>query len=241
MLKNISKTSNALRYELQQEGAYLWPMRLFIGLGWGRAALEKAIDSSWVSGETLTSFFFKQLESGEVIFPFYKVLIEQVFLPMNISLAWLIMFIQFFLASSLLFGIKLRWGLALGIFLNLNFILIGKVNPSVFYIIIQLPLLLSQTAPVMSVASHLQNYSNKLPAVGSFENKNCTKATKRNFSLTLAGLALFMALLLPYIKDYGPASVTDPAMVLLILTVLTGIFSAISFVQTCPQEKVGRV
>ena len=49
--------STWLMQALQREGVYLLPLRLFIGIGWLRAGLEKLADSSWHTGLALSEFF----------------------------------------------------------------------------------------------------------------------------------------------------------------------------------------
>ncbi len=45
-----------LKRELCKEGAYLLPLRLFIGLGWLRAFAEKVADPDWLGGVALAAF-----------------------------------------------------------------------------------------------------------------------------------------------------------------------------------------
>ena len=50
--------------DLHQEGAYLLPLRIFIGIGWLRAATEKLIEPDWYDGTALKAFFEAQREDG---------------------------------------------------------------------------------------------------------------------------------------------------------------------------------
>ncbi len=42
-----------IKRELSKEGAYLLPLRLFIGMGWIRASAEKIVDPDWYGGMAL--------------------------------------------------------------------------------------------------------------------------------------------------------------------------------------------
>ncbi|MEC7182827.1 MAG: hypothetical protein VXW15_08950 [Bdellovibrionota bacterium] len=46
-------------------GFLLVPLRLFMGIGWMRAGVEKFLDPKWSSGETLIKF----LNTNETFYP----------------------------------------------------------------------------------------------------------------------------------------------------------------------------
>jgi hypothetical protein len=52
-----------IKRELSKEGAYLLPLRLFIGMGWLRAFAEKVVDPDWLGGTVLAAFLLA-LRSG---------------------------------------------------------------------------------------------------------------------------------------------------------------------------------
>ncbi len=67
----LRDTVAAVRAELAHDRAYLLPLRIFIGLGWLRAAVAKAIDPAWYDGAALTVFLDAQLGWSQEAFPFY--------------------------------------------------------------------------------------------------------------------------------------------------------------------------
>ncbi|MCE7733740.1 MAG: hypothetical protein GPJ54_02605, partial [Candidatus Heimdallarchaeota archaeon] len=71
--------------ELHEEGAYMIPLRIFIGIGWLRAAIEKLLDSNWLSGESLTNFINAQISGEQVYFPIYESILKDIILP-NVQL-----------------------------------------------------------------------------------------------------------------------------------------------------------
>src|SRR5690349_20741960 len=89
---------------LRDPGAYLLPLRLFIGIGWLRAFAEKAVDPDWSSGLTLSRFLTAHLEAGSIPFPLYASLVRDVFLPGAAPLAWIVV------AGQLLAGLALLAG-----------------------------------------------------------------------------------------------------------------------------------
>ena len=64
-----------IKQELSKEGAYLLPLRLFIGMGWLRAFAEKVADPGWQDGTILAAFLQERLAGDHVVFPFYRALI----------------------------------------------------------------------------------------------------------------------------------------------------------------------
>ena len=126
-----------LETELQKTNAFLLPLRLFIGLGWLRAGVEKAIDPLWRTGGKLSDFFQMQLAVDAVYFPFYETLITQLFEPNAFVLSWIVLIGELLAGLAILTGTLTNLGLLGGLLMNLNFVLAGVVNPSAFYIVIQ--------------------------------------------------------------------------------------------------------
>ena len=131
--------------DLNKIGFLLVPLRLFMGIGWIRAGFEKFLNPSWSSGEALTKF----LTANETFSPFYKFFIDSLFIPQADVFANLISFGQVLTGISIFTGTFTNIGLIVAIFMNLNFVLMGKTLPSAFYIIIQIELLLMDTGAMM--------------------------------------------------------------------------------------------
>ncbi len=220
-----------LEAELLKENAFLLPLRLFIGLGWLRASVEKIIEPAWRSGDALVAFFQGQMAADFVYFPFYETLITQVFEPNALALSWIIIIGELLAGIAIAAGIFTNLALLSGMFMNLNFILAGVVNPSAFYIVIQAALLSGNAGATMSVDSMMP------PEDGSISAESTT-ASWRKWSLLLSGglCAISAVFVMQYIRDFGPHSVDDPAMLLFILLSLGAMLLGIHFVRASVKE-----
>jgi thiosulfate dehydrogenase (quinone) large subunit len=218
--------------ELSRGNAYLLPLRLFIGLGWIRAGMEKIPEAEWRSGTELTEFFTHQLASGEVVFALYGQIIEYIFIPIATPLAWVIMIGQFLVGIAILTGTFSSAALLAGLFMNMNFIFAGRVNPSAFYTTIQTALFLANTGSILGCDRYL---SKKIPFTFLVAQLNFEKRHLWVERITFLGIAFTSAMLigyaLPHIKDFSPNSVDDPAMVLFILSALGGLSTLIAFMR----------
>ena len=108
--------------------------QLFIGLGWTRAVVEKLIDPTWWTGAHLRAFLTEH--ESETI-GWYQPMVANVIEPAAIAVAVTVIALQALTAASLLTGRRLTVGLALGMAMNVNFIAVGAVSPSVFYLLAQ--------------------------------------------------------------------------------------------------------
>lgn len=223
-----------LESELRKRSAVLLPLRLFIALGWLRAGAEKLTDPTWRSGVALQAFFETQLADGAVHFPFYATLITDLFAPNAPFLGWIVAVGEFLAGVAILMGTLTSLALLGGLFMNLNFVLAGVVNPSAFYVVIQATLLAAGAGMVLGGDALLAPYTRRLRT-----------AIPAGRWMTLAtGLACTIAatLVVPYIRDFGPHSVDDPAMLLFILAMLGAMLAGIQFVRrvaAAPPARVG--
>ena len=239
MLTAVTKKANNWLYtQLFSDSAYLLPLRLFIGIGWVRAGLEKFMDAGWPKGEALVVFLNQHVSSGQVRFPFYQGMVQHVFTPNALALSWLIMLGQILVGLAILFGAFTNLALLCGLFMNLNFILIGEVTPSAFYIVIQIVLLITNVGYILGLDALLakkapvgllvaQPYSGR--KYWRFE-RACFMGL--SFAMAVLGVAVF-----PYIRDFTPHSVDDPAMLLLVLSVIIGLSALITAVKF-PQKRI---
>ncbi len=217
-----------LEAELLLSNALLLPMRLFIGLGWLRAGVEKVMDPLWGSGDTLLGFFQAQLGAGRVYFPFYETLMTQVFAPQALALSWIVAVGELLAGIAIMAGVLTNLALLGGLFMNLNFVLAGVVNPSAFYILIQGTLLAANAGRTLGADRVLAGYlRSRVPGTpwGSGPGQAALPL--------LGGLACTGAatLVVPYIRDFGPHSIEDPAMLLFILSMLGAMLAGIQFVR----------
>ncbi len=111
---------------------------MFLGFGWLRASVEKVIDPSWWNGDALRLFLVEQRSSA---LPFMEPLIDGLFDPFAEIISLFVMLTQLVIGVAFVTTRGLRPALWMGVTLNVVFIAMGAVDPSVFYIVIQLSLL----------------------------------------------------------------------------------------------------
>lgn len=235
---DIQQSRRWLQSQLQSEAAFLLPLRLFIGIGWIRAGLEKFIEPGWPQGTALAQFFNEQLASGTVVFPFYQHLLRDVFMPHVLGLSWLIMIGQLLTGIAIMTGTFTNFALLAGLFMNLNFILAGRVTPSAFYIVIQIVLLVGNAGYVLGMDHFL---AKRIP-VGllvsqPYAARSYARLERRLFMLLALLTPLFGLASIPYIQDYGPHSVDDPAMIMLVLSIVSGFTALITYFKFPRAEK----
>ena len=147
----------------RHQASYLLPLRLFIGLGWLRAGLEKLSDPMWRSGYKLQLFFEEQVFTGQVPFLGYENLIITFFSEQVVFLSGLIMVGQLLCGIAIATGMFTRLALLAAMFMNLNFMLAGRVNPSAFYLMMQLVLLRSNAGLIFGIDIWLNRKWRLLP------------------------------------------------------------------------------
>jgi thiosulfate dehydrogenase (quinone) large subunit len=214
--------------ETNKDGAHLLPLRLFIGLGWLRAAAEKILNPAWFDGGVITAFLNTQLHGEKVVFPAYTWLIMHAFLPSAALLAWIILIGQLLVGLGLIFGMYSRPALIGALFMNLNFIAAGAPSPSVFYVVIQIMLLLSNAGRIFGLdgIAHRKAIARQLeqPVQRRIGLHQAQFRLSRNLMLLLSLICTLLALsALAYAKDFSPkGSVSDPAILMCVI----GLYSA---------------
>ena len=174
--------------------------QLFIGLGWLRASAEKLINPQWWEGDTITQFLAGNVDSTLAWYePF-----ASSFVLSNLSLVGIVVVVGELIAGlSLVSGRFLGIGLLVGLFMNINFLAAGAVNPSAFYLVIQGAL--------------------GLWLIEQRDQRASTFTYLRAVSIVLGGLGLGS---LPYISTLHPAKVIDDPAIMLILTALLAFVAA---------------
>lgn len=175
--------------------AWILIPQLFLATGWLRAGVWHGIRREWWSGNDLTDFVTAQ--SSESILG-YQVFMEVVVARAPIPIAFVVVVLQLLVGLALLANWRPMRALAIGSFLNVNFMLAGVVNPSVFYLIMASAI----------VSWHLDR--NLSAEVKSQLMKRCAPAA-----------AVAIALLSFEVASVHPENVTeDPALVLIFLMLL---------------------
>jgi hypothetical protein len=184
--------------------------RLFFALGWLRAAVEKLIDPFWWNGSEILTFLDRHRESE---LGWCTLFVDRIVVPHVDVVVIAVVVLQIGAGLSLLTGRSLGAGLALGIFLNLNFVAAGAVNPSAFYLV-------GQGALVFWLV-----------------DERPSSASRR---VLLAGVGVVIALGLasiPFVSTVRPdAVIDDPAVMLITLAVL----SVITTCETIRRHHVAR-
>ena len=140
---------NFVLSEIKTNGSFLIPMRIFLGSVWMRAGLEKVLSDKWFSGEELTIYLSQQIASGIIQVPGYMHLIETLFMPQAQLLSWIVVVGQLMTGLGILLGVLTNAALIGGLFMNINFVLAGSINPSAFYIVMQTVLFLANTGAIL--------------------------------------------------------------------------------------------
>lgn len=203
-----------LRHAALQDGIYLVPVRVFIGIGWLRAFAEKVIEPGWRNGSRLATFLEHQHQSGLVVFPPYEALLTGAFLPHALALGWIIMLGQMLAGLAIVSGSLTTVALLGGIFMNLNFLLAGAPDPSTFYIVIQAVLVVAGAGAILGVDARLAAHPRRCQP-----SPPIATSTSVALAMLALGCAVYASL---HIRDWTPGgSVRDPAAVLAVLALMT--------------------
>ncbi len=171
----------------------LFPVRLFLALGWLRAGAAKVIDGEWWRGDYLVQFLDDHVD---VMLPFLTGTVATLESPIGVLVALGVLIGEFVIAACLVTGRKLRPALWLACVLNVSFVMYGAVNPSAFYLVLQMTLLLALTA------------TRPAPPL-------------RNAIIEIGFWGALALLTLPFVTTMHPAYVIDdPAIMLATLAVL---------------------
>jgi hypothetical protein len=170
----------------------LLPVRVFIAAGWLRAGAEKLIDPAWWHGTVLRGFLAKQ--HGAAI-PFFRPVMDHLIAPAAIVVALTVMVTQLMCGVMIATGHRMQVALRWAFFMNVTFILAGRVTPSAFYLVLELVLLFAI-------------------ADGALSTSPSTPSRRTFTAAALAAVAA--ATFIPYIRTIEPAKVIeDPAMMLM--------------------------
>lgn len=142
--------------------ALLLPLRLFLAAGWLRAGIEKVIDPSWWTGDVLGQFLVEQRPH---MLPFFRTFGDALVAPLALPTAWLVVEAQIAIGLCLLLNRWPRRALWAAVALNVCFVLAGRVNPSAFYLVMQLVLLIGLSRPVNTTIAWRRAAIWSVPAV----------------------------------------------------------------------------
>lgn len=189
-------------------------VELFIGFGWMRAAVEKIIDPLWWDGTALGEFLTTH---ADLTLPWYRGFLGTVVEPYLVPISIVVVVAQLFAGVTLVAGRWVMAGLVVGMFLNLNFVAAGAVDPSIFYLISQAAVMLwiLQTPHQGDTAGSMLRW------------------------LPTASLVL-LVVNLPFVSTLDPSAVIDdPAMILVFFGLLLAVSSRVASIRPAGQGRVG--
>ena len=178
----------------------LLPLRIFLAAGWLRAAAEKLIDPQWWSGDKLRSYVTAQHQHA---LPFFQPVMDHLISPGAQAVAIVVVITQLACGLAIAIGKPLRLALQWTVLLNMVFIMSGSVNPSAFYLVMELVLLFAIADGTIGI--HPTTPSRRTVVMAGFS----------------AALALAVA---PYIRTLDPSKVIDdPAAMLVFIGLVTSV------------------
>ena len=190
------------------------PLRLFLIAGWLRAAAEKFDDEHWWSGGGVRAFL--QLERPNAL-PFMRPLMDGALSTHAAAVAAVVAVAQVAITIGLATGWWIRHALWAGIVLNVTFVACGRVNPSAFYLVMELALLLALA-----------------------ERRHRSPSTAQ-LIVAISLPAVLAVGLLPFVVDVRPAAlVADPAAMLAFLAGLLATSNAVRWGLRVPAGPVNR-
>ncbi len=197
MLESPRPVAPTFRSPDVQPSIALLPLRLFLAVGWLRAAAEKLIDPAWWHGDKLRTFLDAQQSDA---LPFFRPVMTSVLTPLAVQVAIVVAVAQVLIGLMLVVGRPLRVALWAGVGLNVIFVLCGKVNPSAFYLVMEAGLL-------YAISAGLIGRGYRLPSARSF--------------LVIGAWLTVAAAMAPFVRTIEPADVIeDPAMMLVFLSMV---------------------
>jgi uncharacterized membrane protein YphA (DoxX/SURF4 family) len=191
----------------------LLPLRIFLAAGWLRAGAEKLIDPQWWNGNVLGAFLTKQHHEA---LPFFRPVMDNLIAPGAQTVAIVVVLTQLACGLAIAIGKPLRLALRWGFLMNVVFIMAGRVNPSAFYLVMEIVLLLAIADGTIGVR----------PSAPSWR--------------TVASAGVFASLTVavsPYIRTLEPSKVIDdPAMMLTFLGFVVTVSLLVRRAAYRPQE-----
>jgi uncharacterized membrane protein YphA (DoxX/SURF4 family) len=192
----------------------LLPMRIFLAVGWLRAGVEKAIDEHWWSGDGLRTYLDDQHDQA---LPFMRPIMESAIRPAAVPVAALVVVLEIAIAGAIASGVRLGVALRLAVALNVVFVMTGRVNPSCFYLIMEVALLFALAAGLLGRAPI-----------------RVWRPTRWSIAIWLTASIAFT----PFIRTLEPKHVIeDPAIMLTFLSLIVAVGLLLARAHTTAQER----
>jgi thiosulfate dehydrogenase [quinone] large subunit len=212
--------------EVQRDTVWLVPLRVFIGVGWLRAGAEKLVNPAWFDGSALRAFL--EVQAPQAVFPVFQNLMRGAFHDVALPLGVFVMVLEVIGGAMIALGWRLRSAIAVAIGLNLLFVMAGVPNPSAFYLVIQMVLVIGGADRVLA----LRGRRSRRRSTGNW-----------TLWLHLTALSLLVALAvssLARVRDFSPGgSVHDAAAVLAVVACVGLGYTLISLLRLLQHPQVG--
>lgn len=178
--------------------AWVLLTQLFLALGWMRAAVAHGIDADWWRGVELQQFL---AEHHTQALPGYVLFLDHVVEPAAAPVSVIVLAAEVGVAMALMADYRPMVALGVGMFLNVHFVAAGAVDPSIFYLIIGLGLL-------------VWHQEHRLSPMES-------RRLARGLTFAAIGATLMLA---PLVSTVAPAHIIeDPAVVLIFVAGLAAL------------------
>ena len=211
-----ARAKRAVIKDLRHPAAFMFPLRLFIGIGWLRAFAEKVISPDWFDREAVALFLDAQLARDAVAFSPYEQLVESVLRPGSRWIGWVLMALQLVVGLGIITGTYTNLALLIGSSMNANFILAGQLSPSAFYIVIQTVLFVTGAGAILGSDGNRARRPERVPSILLVAHPDVRRTSKAD-RMALAGLAGLAGGLtwfgFAHVTDFSPSGVGDPALV----------------------------
>lgn len=165
-------------------------IQTFLALGWMRVAIANALAPGWWSGDSIYSFMDDETALG---IDGYVFAIAAVVDLLAVPIAVGVVVTEAVVGAMLILNVKPLHALGFGLALNTQFIMLGVTNPSVFYVMMALVII-----------------------IGELEGQDQTRAVTKDLAqkVTLVSFIVSLGLFFEIIS-FDPAQVVeDPALVL---------------------------
>ena len=202
---------NPTAWRSGQTPSWILLPQLFLAIGWLRAGIANAITDGWWSGETLRRFLDVDTSHAVTIYqPFLTHVVE----PFAVAVATMVCIAELAIGAMLALNRRVVGALLVAAFLNVHFMLAGVVNPSAFYLVIAMVIVLWRLEDGSSAA----------------ERRAAARRAGFAALVTTLGLA-------PSVTTIQPAQVIDdPAIMLIFLSVVFAIVTWWAHDQRAPRS-----
>ncbi len=169
--------------------------QLFLAAGWLRAASAHSFDGGWWSGAEIRGFVAHETSAAIGL---YRPFLNHVVLSFPTLTALIVVALQLVAGIFLIMNYKPMCAVLIGVFLNVQFLMAGAVNPSAFYLVLALVVVLWR-----------------------MERSSSLSTSRKLTRLVAIAAGVTTVFMLPFIASLSPdRAIEDPAAVLIFISLL---------------------